>query len=590
MSKKEKITLATLGGILLALILVYVLAVAPMLYEETKTSPPEVYPGEGLYLGSAISLFPEVKADKVISIDVKNESGEYGFYVTKDENGKSKTVIKGHEKLEYDMTVYAYLLAYARLPVVPMDTNIYRDVEDLSVYGLTPETCKAEITVKFTGSDGKEETQVIIIGNKIIAYENIYYATIKGRNHVYTMNGAGVESAMLKPLASYVSPVIYKNFDSASKALLHIENFGMFLTTKVEGETAKDVLILSHDPQQPSDTTVQFVLTCPKIYPQGVVASTSYIVEAFNTLYTTFQGKEVVAIISSSQSLEEIDEILKDYGLATGQEQYMLYAKGIKDDADIITMYISKEIEGYHYVLSEYHAERTVVKVAKENLTFLGEGEETALKWTATNSVLAGFNSYLSPQPEIGEPGVSTIKIYTVGNFASIGGYDYTFNVSTASGKLYISSTDGTQVFDISKGGDNMLFTTLYTVLVSMPKPTQFTNKTESEIAEIIKSENLIYQLEVKLNDSKRDKDESGNEIGEAYGNTVMRYSYYLIDAGYSLCVSEIGSVDKDGNFVYDESRTEMIFEVSTRHIFSLAEAYEKTLNRVDFKANDYIS
>ena len=583
MSKKEKITLGVLGGLLIALILIYVLAVAPLLEEKSDFVPPELREGEGLYLGQYVTLFPEVAQDKVLSIDVTNKEGSYGFFVKETDKG-NKTFIRDHESLGYDMSVYAYLLAYSRLPVVPVDTNIYRDVsdEDMAKYGLTDKTCLAKVKVKYLNAKNQEETQTIVIGNKIISSATFYYATIEGRNHVYTMNGAGVEGAILKPLESYISPVVYNNFQNSSTAALFIKDFALFTTNKVEGNDATTVFMLSHDPKYTSGTSVQYLLTCPKIYPQGVVASTSYITDAYNVLFTTFQGEKVVKILPKDASKDEINKLLEEYGLAEGQDQFMIYAKGKNQDDESLVMYISKEIEGYHYVISAYHSEDVVIAVPSSTLYFLGEGEETAIKWTATNSVLAGFNSYLVQDPNINEPGVDTIKIFTVGNFANIKGYDKTFKVSYSTGKLVITSTDGEYSFDVSKG--ETLFSKLYSVIVAMPKPTRFTDKTEQEKAELQAEDNLIYQIEVKLNDGKR------NENGIICGNTVMKYSYYLIDAGYSLCTVEFGTVNEDQSYTYDDAKKEVIFEVMTRHIFLVAEAYEKMLKGEDFIQNDYIS
>ena len=129
MKRSQIITLSTLGAIALAVILLYCFVFAPMLFEERQIVLPEIREGEGIYLNTYVTLYPEVSSGDILSIDVENEHGGYGFYMTEDKNGNKQMVIRNYEGLNYTELVYAYLMAYARLPVVPQGSNIYRDVE-----------------------------------------------------------------------------------------------------------------------------------------------------------------------------------------------------------------------------------------------------------------------------------------------------------------------------------------------------------------------------------------------------------------------------------------------------------------------------
>lgn len=613
MTKREKIALLSLTGVALCLILLYFLVFAPMLYEQQATSIlPEIEEGEGIYLNTYVTLYPEISSADVLSIDVENEHGSYGFYVTENKNGVKQTVIKGHENLKYSELVYAYLLAYTRLPVVPQDTNIYRDVEPekMAEYGLTEDTCTVKYTVKYN-SNGEEKSHTVLIGKKIMASTNIYYATVQGRDNVYTMNGAGIEGSMIKPLPSYVSPLIYQNFNSAAAAATKINNFALYLTPTDGSNELDYVLLLEKDKSESTDTGSTYYMTCKKIYPQKVMASSLYITNAFGQLFTSFTGEETVAIVPDlpvkpvrkdhadltdeqfdalikeyeseyALAFAERQRVLSEYGLGDADEHFMVYAKGDYSSTDAIAIHISKAKDDYYYVLSEYYAQDIIVSVPCENLSFLGEGEETALKWAATNSVYAGFSEYLVVDDPMDENSkkvfVEEITIKTKGSGINYGGYDYTFTVEKvepAQGKSYfvIKSTDGSLVYstkDNSPDGGIDLFSTLYAVLIVMPKPQAFSVLTPEQKQEITIEENLVYSLEVRL--------ESG---------VCKKYEYYFINSGYALCVSSIGHVE-GSEYVY--TRTESVFETSMSHISSVAQAYEKTIKGEHYIQNDYIS
>jgi hypothetical protein len=438
-------------------------------------------------------------------------------------------------------------------------------------YGLTENTCLAKFTIKYK-RDGKEETQTVLIGNKIMSAKSIYYATVLGRNHVYTMNGAGVDGAILKPLPSFINPLIYKNFESASSAALAIDQFGLFVT-QPNGDPLKTVLMLDKDKMQSGETGATYYLTCDKIYPQKVVASSSYVTNAFGQLFTAFVGEEVMAIVPNDETR---DTVLEKYGLASTQEHFHLYATGDKSEK-ALNMYISKQMDDCFYVLSEYYKEAdVVVKVSAQALSFLGEGEETALKWAATNSVYAGFNDYLVSKDET-VPTVYSIRLKTKANGMNYGGYEHTFTVSDSPyGGYIISSTDGLYSFDTSENVPEKidLFSTLYAVLIVMPKPQHFTTLNDEQKEALQTEDNLLYQLEVVLTNG-----------------VCKKYSYYFINSGYALCVTELGSIKNEGGVstvVYDSK--ESVFETSVSHISSVSKAYEMTLKGEYYIQNDFIS
>ena len=107
--KKDYITLSVLGGIFLCLLFVFIFAVAPLLKEEkTNRVPPEILDGEYTN-GVNVSFYKPITDENLLEIKVENGSGEYTFIQgsEKDKDGKPVMVIKDHEKVNYDISVYA---------------------------------------------------------------------------------------------------------------------------------------------------------------------------------------------------------------------------------------------------------------------------------------------------------------------------------------------------------------------------------------------------------------------------------------------------------------------------------------------------
>ena len=575
MRKQELITLSTLGAIALCVVLLYCLVFAPMLFKEDEQILPEIAEGEGIYLSAYVTLYPEIASNNIVEISVNNEHGSYAFYMRTSSSGAKEMVIKGHEDLKYAEMVYAYLIAYTRLPVVPQGSSIYRDVDSskMANYGLTDDTCLAKYTITYKEANGEENSHTVLIGNKIMSSGTIYYAAVQGRNNVYTINGSGIEGAILKSLPSFVDPVIYTNFESASEAALTIDQFGIFLTNPENENDLKTVVMLNKDKIQSGTTGAVYYLTCEKIYPQKVMASSTYITNAFGQLYTTFVGDETVAIVPKDEGRQEV---LEKYGLGTSQEHFSVFANGSSSDRSI-NFHISKvQEDGYIYVLSQYYTTDIVVRVDSTALSFIGEGEETALKWAATNSVYAGFNDYLVP-PDDETPYVSTIRIKTKKNGFNYDGYEQTFVVKQSpNGGYLFESTDGKYSFDTTNNtSDNMdLFSTFYTVLIVMPKPQAFSQMTNEEKLALQTEDNLLFELEVVLNN-----------------RVCKKYSYYYINSGYALCVSELGSLQSENgvtSVVYDSK--ESVFEASVSHISSVSKAFEMTLLGQHYVQNDFIT
>ena len=572
--KKDIITLSVLGGILFALILVFIFAVAPLLKEEeNKRVPPEIFDGEYTN-GANVSLYAPISDKDLLEITVKNEKGEYSF-VQRIENDKIKMVIKDHEKMSFDASTYAYLSVFAKEPRVPLDGTVIRNLTEaqMASYGTTELLCSAQVTVRYKNGDSEGE-YVILIGNKVLSKDDSYYVAIKGRGSVYCVSYLSIENAVLKGLYDYISPAIYTKFKNASEAGLAIKNFIIMLANQKGDSFGQIVMVEQDEKLQSSTTSASFSFTFPDVYPQKIIASNDYVLGVFGQLYINFSGDSVVA-------LNPNQEVLEKYGLGKEQEQYMIYAtlKEQSDDNYIPPLYISKEfIEGegdkavgYHYIMSGYHAEVTVVKVPSEQLSFLKNDTQTMLDWAATNSIFAGFSEYLRPEPDIFEPGIKEIRIrtkdYNEEFIITIGENGQLTAKSKSSKYIFIDDLNATEAYTTNQ------FSNLYTLLLYYPMPSRFSPLKSDEKEALMTDENIIYELEVELNNGR-----------------LCKYTYYTQDegyAGYALCESSEGKVNENGERVYGLSQ--VVFDVKSRHIGLIAEAYKIILEGGKINPLDYI-
>ena len=518
--KKDYVTLSVLGGIFLCLLLVFIFAVAPLLKEETTTRvPPEVLEGEYTN-GVTLSLYTPISDENLLEVKVENSTGEYAFVQEKDDEGKISMVIKGHEKVNYDTAVYAYLSVFAKDPKVPMDGTVIRNVTEsqMSQYGTTDLLCKAKVTVTY--KEGREtKTHTLLIGNKLMSTTQSYYVTVEGRNHVYLINAPYVDNAILKEICDYIPPAIYTKYKNASEAAIDIKQFVIMLTNRDDSEESKTVAMIEQEKDSNQATfTTSFLFSYPEIYPQKVIASSEYVVSVFGQLYVNFSGERVV-------SLNPDDATLEKYGLGKSQEQYLIYASNDaeKEEDKINPIYVSKEFiveedgkeVGYHYVMSGFNAEVTIVEVPAEQLFFLKTDEQTMLNWAATNSVFAGFSEYLKAGTVDGAPGIKTIRLktkdYDVEFVITIGQNGQISAISTDEKYKFIDDLTATDISEMNQ------FSNLYSLLIYYPMPSRYSNLTNDEKALVCTEKNIIYELEAQGNDGK-----------------LYKYTYYTLDEGYS--------------------------------------------------------
>ena len=220
---------------------------------------------EGIEVAGAsqrILMFAQIKQANVVSLEVKNQNGEFKIY-TKDITAKSKEIyIEGYEDgrylVSYDPELYAYLCVAAGYPLTINKLPTDRVAElGLAEYGLIPETRTAKdeegneyeydyvpteytITGALKNTDGSWKkdadgnvqtvTHTVIIGDPVVGGGG-YYCMLKGDNKVYIMNNDNYEKALFQPIENLITKRI--TYPATMTTCFNVENF--ILGTCVNG-------------------------------------------------------------------------------------------------------------------------------------------------------------------------------------------------------------------------------------------------------------------------------------------------------------------------------------------------------------------
>ena len=472
--------------------------------------------------------------------------------------------------MKYDASVYAYLEAYARIPL-SADNEPFRDLTqaEMAEYGVTADTCSAKCTISFYDSEDNVKSHTLYVGYKTFSQETTYYASLEGRNSVYRLQTDA--DKMFLSLVDYVKPLVYGRFSSPNEALFGIKRFNIFTTDLVRDESAgnygiNNIVDIVRNEEKSSEISAVFDLFCRRGesgQSKRTLADSEYLLAIFETLYVNFEGESVICINPDETTRRE-------YGLGEGQEQYIVSCV-VDDSKDTtVSFLISKEIEGYHYVESTILDTSTpvLVKVPRETLAFLGEDEKTLLKFASTTSVLAGFYEYLVPNAEAEDaPGMKEITI-TVPN----GEETFYISYDEVRDKVSVTTKNSGMVFETIDHEDSYKrnqFNNFYTFLVFYPMPARFNSSTSEELATILTEDNIVYQLKGVRNDGK-----------------LVRYTYYGLSSSYAVAEGQVGKL-VDGVEVWEDS--ELVFDTTMEHIDKIVDAYTDLMAGKELKPDDNI-
>lgn len=536
-TKRKIAPFISLGAVFLVL-LSTLITLLIVFREEPEETPPkfDVWEGESSIGNAAHLAYPLIDENSVTEIDIYNDGESYTFikYWLED-SGTYDWRIKGTEKIDLNATNFEVLRMW--LCQATTKTPIRNASEDeLENYGVDKANHNG-YTVTFLEKDAisgedVEKSYTVRIGEKSSSKDNIYYAYIEGRPHVYKL-AAGLVQYTEYERFDYYSPVINTFFGGETQALMGIDRFDIYLTN---GSNTSLTDVVSLRVNEKGDTTVEF----KAVYGfdslgrrRTTIASTTYASSVFTTLYTAFGGERVVAINPTSEELAS-------FGLCPEQEKYFINVE-FSENASFKhasyknyepSLYISRLIDDCYYVLSEYFGQEVIVKVPKSTLNFLGETSEKLILWTDTNSVKTGFYDAITETET--EPGVEKLVLKTPTNEETfILSYDQDTDILTVtgvtSGLVFKDNPDAETSFEKNR------FRNLYVYLVYFPFVHEFNGMTDSETLEYITNESLKYSITSYRNDG-----------------TAIRYSYYATSASLAIEKVESGVVTSDG-YVWEE-------------------------------------
>ena len=585
-----KILILALVAILLVAALIVVLyVVLPALEEQEPVEEPiYVAPGEGLYLNTMITVYPEIDKKDITYLEINNPSGTYAFHMFYDrEMGMESEEMRfvGHEAIDFNQSMYSILIAYIYLPVSYQSNTVenapMRDVseEKMREYGVTEDTCQASYTVGYKTDGGETKYHTVYIGHATFSSETTYYVALKGRNSVYRFHQEGVEDCIMASMEEYLSPMIFGKYSSSTEAMVNIERFKIGLTNpdKIGTEDyIRSLIEIIRTGKNPDGTINMYDLYYESLGTGAIVktgASTEQIGVAFQALYTYFSGESVIAVNPSA-------EVLKEYGLSATDACYYITAQFSTDEKDTYSMQISQEKDGYFYTLSTTYGEgnHMLIKVPKSTLTFLGSDDKTVFKWAGTD-ISSLFYAYLLAQPDDGEPGIASVDIRIQKKNDLTGeitydikdGFDVVPNgeggviaTQKTNGKEYVSEYN-------AQGVRENQFTDYYRLLVYFPSPVSFNNMTKAEI-DALKADDgaLVFELVVR--------DNAGG---------LEKYSYYQIGSSLDVMVEVTKGQVTDGAEVWGVSQVN--FNVKLSEIDILRINFQKLLAGEDVRTEDYI-
>ncbi len=556
-TKKTTIITASLVALFVALFFVWLFVIKP-LTEEEENEPVVVTPleGESTYYGN-LSLYPSIDVKDLISITVTNEHGTFDFISRLNPVTVTRQIrLKDYPTVGLSDEVLTYLRVPTLMAMCTSNTPL-RDLtpEQMEVYGVTPERCKASWTIKYY-SGTQEHSQTVYVGEKSPNSISSYFVAVEGRPHVYEI-GSSLENALFIEKEGFVNPAINSVYNE-TEAIYNVKQIQIghsnadrpFIRVDTSKQEFEDSLVIKH--------TVVF-----PVIARGVIADTTYVSNVLTKTLVNFSGDKVVAI-------NPTDEQKKQYGVGKDDVLKLFYIEtfGANESTNILDLGIAlsqlktdEDGNSYYYMLSSSQEDSSVpiiIRIPSIGYEFLEE--KNAIKWVATNSVDAGFRKYIYGNEQIGESGVESVEIMT--NTTALRGFHDKFILTTTphptkEDKVVLSvvSESGLYTFtdnlDAEAGNRNQ-FNNFYSVMVNYPMPNRFNTMSEQERASVKENGELILSLRVKMKD--------GTNLG---------YDYYKIDSANVMCE------------FFDENNPtpRVVFDTTTEHVNLLATALKQLIN-----------
>ena len=187
----------------------------------TTQKPPDTLSGEDLHYGNRV-LIPYISREKMLSITVHNENGEFRFARMKDGEltpGESFIIeiregeeFRSYPHVSYNQESFASLVVgVGTVYVQDRIVDVTDEPERLAEYGLAEGDAPAwfEVVYREEGEDGAVATKTvrIIVGDAAVTGGG-YYLRRAGSNDVYVSSVTRTGEAALSDISAYVDPVL----------------------------------------------------------------------------------------------------------------------------------------------------------------------------------------------------------------------------------------------------------------------------------------------------------------------------------------------------------------------------------------------
>ena len=294
-------------------------------------------------------IYPELNLEKLDSIHVVNDSGEFTVYLDKT---SGEYLFKGNEMILYNEQPLAELKFQSRymLAIKKVDGS-YTDNAALADFGLDEESNPVSVTV--TDTDGNSYT--VLFGDKLVTGA-AYYAKAADKPYVYVVDST--VSVFFNEENSYFNPMITTPLSQSEYN--YIDSFSI----SKNGEMFMSSEIVPEEQRQGTGDTDLHKLNYPAKYP----ASLTKYYEAL-ACFANLSGSSVVETNVLSTSEENANELFEKYGLTVASNDVKYSYIGTEYRFITGHKYTDEDGTTGYYAYSPYMD--TIVKLPLENASFL---------------------------------------------------------------------------------------------------------------------------------------------------------------------------------------------------------------------------
>ena len=350
-TKKRLIPLIVSAVIFTVLLVAYFVFVAPLLNESTDTEPPQLFEGEFLGSNNRILMFKHTERASIKKIEVKNEYGKYAF--VKDGTGFE---IDGYSSLSYYPESFSSLVVAAGYTLTSDRVTSEATEEERAEYGLD------KPIASWTLTDISDNEYTVHVGKKLVTGGG-YYAMLEGRENCVYVLSTTLENSILKPLESYVSPLL----------CLGVTDSNYFTADNFIVMHGDEVFVCVEQCEKEEFTNPNASAETKLAYPAGYKTDDTFFLSEVIYKFVSMAGEEVVYIGDSAKQH-------KKYGLDMDAPHYSIsFTMGSGENEVQYFFFVSElQEDGYYYAVSNLYDYELLIKCSPDTFGWL---ENKLIDW-----------------------------------------------------------------------------------------------------------------------------------------------------------------------------------------------------------------